>query len=235
MSHFHRIVILFLALLPAFALSHAQSAPFPLTKSTYWTYRGKVSWDAGSSKVETKTITWKMEVTDTIQREGVTAALVNGFVSDLAWYEPGKQPALSLLVETGSNIYVIESAQVPEARKRLRDPNDLLQKLVTADDLLLSFPLERGKKFCDAEVITRTDNMYCWIVEEEGPAILGSIQGAPAQPSARQFQITQRTYPDHQFLTFVPGIGITRYQYAHHGTPSEADVELVEFHPAPSR
>ena len=37
-----------------------------------------------------------------------------------------------------------------------------------------------------------------------------------------------RTNPEHEIVTFVPGVGITAYVYAHHGTVSEVNVRLVE-------
>ena len=32
-----------------------------------------------------------------------------------------------------------------------------------------------------------------------------------------------------EIVYFVPGIGITRYVFSHHGTVAEADVRLIEF------
>jgi hypothetical protein len=45
-----------------------------------------------------------------------------------------------------------------------------------------------------------------------------------------QYQLVYRTLPDHQIIEFAPNIGITRYTYVHHGTVSETDLKLIEFH-----
>jgi hypothetical protein len=39
--------------------------------------------------------------------------------------------------------------------------------------------------------------------------------------------------PDHHFLDIVPGLGITRYLYGHHGTVAESEVKLISVRPAP--
>jgi len=52
----------------------------------------------------------------------------------------------------------------------------------------------------------------CWSVEEK---------------LSRGWLLTYRTNPDHQLITFVPGVGITRYQYEHHGTVARVDAELT--------
>lgn len=52
------------------------------------------------------------------------------------------------------------------------------------------------------------------------------ILGKTRQPYA----ITVRTLPDHTITEFVEGIGITRSQYVHHGSPCEVDLKLVAMH-----
>ena len=43
--------------------------------------------------------------------------------------------------------------------------------------------------------------------------------------------IYQGTMPDSSSFGFIPGVGISGYAYRHHGTISEVDVHLIEFHP----
>jgi len=44
------------------------------------------------------------------------------------------------------------------------------------------------------------------------------------------YTLVYRTNPDHTILGFVPGVGIVRYAYSHHGTTAEADAWLVGYH-----
>ena len=43
----------------------------------------------------------------------------------------------------------------------------------------------------------------------------------------RQYRVAYRTIPGHVLIYFVPGLGITRYVYDHHGTPASTDVRLI--------
>jgi hypothetical protein len=218
---------------PGFAASGP--AVFPLETGNYWVYRGTAIWTLDNSdKTKSGHVEWKMEVIDALDRGGVHAALVEGFPFDLAWYEPGKKPERYLIVAVDEDlIYVLQGTEVAPAWKRLRDENDLLQDLVREDELVLSFPLHSRKRFCDVEFITRDDGDYCWTVENEAAARLAGIRGVTGR-NRRQYDIAFRTNPDHQIVTFVPGVGITRYQYTHHGTVAQTDVKLVEFHAAGS-
>jgi hypothetical protein len=72
--------------------------------------------------------------------------------------------------------------------------------------------------------------MYCWNVLEKEQVEL-DVRGIDVERTMTEFMIAQYTLPDHTIFSFIPGIGITRYQYVHHGTDSEVDVHLVEFHP----
>ncbi len=68
---------------------------FPLAKGTYWIYRGPVE-SGGSNGSISKTISWKMEVTDVIARQDIKAAVVKGFPDDLWWYTENTQPRDSI-------------------------------------------------------------------------------------------------------------------------------------------
>ena len=76
--------------------------------------------------------------------------------------------------------------------------------------------------------IKRDDNMYCWAAEKV-KLHLNGVKGVSPQKEFTGFELAMRALTDHQFVTFVPGIGITAYIYGHHGTVSEGDVKLVEF------
>lgn len=109
------------------------------------------------------------------------------------------------------------------------DEDDLLRDLVDDRSLFLDIPLVAGKKYCDAFSIARPDAVYCWRVGK-GEQIEPSVKGINSSSTLTEYTISQFTLPDNSMFRFVPGVGITQYKYAHHGTVSEVDVRLVEYH-----
>lgn len=77
---------------------------FPPSKGSYWIYQGVTKWTKpNSNEVIERTLKWKMEVIETINREQVTAAIVKGFPEDLAWYEEGKERGDYLIIQVGKD------------------------------------------------------------------------------------------------------------------------------------
>jgi hypothetical protein len=74
------------------------------------------------------------------------------------------------------------------------------------------------------------DGRYAWCVDDRSTVSLAGIKGVPQERRSTAYALAYRTNPDHQIATYVPGIGLVSYVYSHHGTVSEVDVRLVEFH-----
>ena len=75
----------------------------------------------------------------------------------------------------------------------------------------------------------RPDKWYQWHVEAARCVQIAGIPAVDAKRRRREYRIGFRTCPAHEIVHFVPGIGITRYVFSHHGTVAEADVRLIEF------
>ena len=206
---------------------------FPLAIGTYWIYEGTVAWTVETT-VNEKTIQWKMEVVDVVPAvhdNGVVAYVMKGHPGDLAWYEEGKQPSDYLIIQSGqSRFYEARIDVLP----RLSDEDDDLYGLVEEDQLFLDIPLVPRKKFCEAEFITLYNGGYCWIVGEGKRIEPGDIKGIDTFEELTEYGIWKGTRPDHVGFGFIPRVGISRFFYNHHGTISQADVRLVEFHPGSS-
>jgi hypothetical protein len=201
---------------------------FPLKKGAYWIYEGSVMWQQGDeAEVMDEHLTWKMEVVDTIQREQVKGYLIKGHPRDLAWYEPDKERGTYVVVQVGSKYY--ESRE--KTWERLKDENDLLIDLVDEGQIFLDLPLWSGKFFGETAQLTRPGISYRWFVSEEQSVYLTDIKGVPSLEQRLQYTLAFRTLPDHIIIEFVPGIGITHYEYGHHGTVSNVNVRLVEYYP----
>ncbi len=205
--------------------------PFPLAKGAYWVYSGPTKWTPeGSDQVQEKALTWRMEITDVIQRDGVVGALVKGHPMDLSFYEEDRVPGDYLIVGVADQkYYLLSGDRVQEALKQLKDPEDPLTDLVRDTELFLELPMVQGTIFGETFQITRTDHLYYWIVTDEQKADLSKVEGIPASSQMTEYELTFTTLSDNQTVGFVPGVGITRYAYRHNGTVSEFDLRLIEF------
>ena len=235
------IVLLIFCSMSAVGRTQSETAPapfFPLKQGTYWIYQGDVRWTpSGSQEVNFAKLTWKMEIVEVFRRETITAARLKGHPEDLVWYEgEGAQPGDYVIVQVGPRYYLVEGERAQEVWGRVKDETDVLVDLVHDDELFLEEPLALHETFGPADQIARTDFSYFWYVEQAEPTDLSGIKGfsqivgTSSQPLAMRYRLVYRTRPDHTFVDVVPGVGITRFIYGHHGTVAETDVKLVEFH-----
>lgn len=203
-----------------------QTSPdfFPMSKGTYWIYSGKVKWTLdNSNRTAEKQIQWKMEVIDSWRSGEIEAALLKGHPADLAWYEPNQGPGEYLLARRGTTFFF-----TPERAKEVFEALRRGRWDVTQDEIFFKVPLAVGKRFCEPDEVQRTDGHYCWIVDSKKEAVL-NIAGVPPRP-VPQYLLAYFTNPDHELDFIVPGVGITRWVYDHHGTVADVDVRLIEFH-----
>jgi len=197
----------------------------PLQKGAHWVYEGTVKWTvAGSDQVNSRRLRWKMEVVDTATRGGYTLALIKGGPWDLAWYEPDVKPAEYLIVVRDRTTYLLKE----RARDLFGDVGTALDERDLADNIWFRTPIQKADKYCAPDQPAREDSMYCWFAEDTKTVRLQHVIGVKdgAYPATL---LAFRTNPDHEFVELVPGIGITHWEYAHHGTVAEADLHLVEF------
>ena len=205
---------------------------FPLKKGSYWVYQGQTKWTSpGTSAVLEKTMTWKMLVEDVFRRGDCTVAVVNGHPQDLAWYEDGKSPGQYLIVQVNGKYYLIEGDErIHEVLARVQDQNDKLADLGYDWELFLEKPLAKYQSYGEESQLARDDRFYSWFVEDESTAELSQVKGQfPLGEIYKKYHLALRTLPDHIFFDFVPGIGITHYSYAHHGTVASTDLQLIEY------
>ena len=224
----------------------ADPAPvyFPLEKGNYWIYRGETKWveqaqPPGKNIVRTAVLTWKMEVIETGEGNGVFAALLKGYPGDLGWYEAGKQRGDWLIVRTSAGtFYLLEGKQARKTWDELRTDAGALKNATKDAEPILETPLAQGKTFGgdpDMRPELKAQGRYCWFVAGDRNFNPKRFSKAPVIRPARDFTLLYRTNPDTTTLDFVPGIGIVGYQYVHHGTTAETDLGLIEFGTAATR
>lgn len=197
---------------------------FPLGWGAEWVYQGEVKWE-GCGGVCQRTLTWKMDVLNVVQRGEVAAYAMHGHPSDLAFYSEGKFPSVYTIVRWENRYY---RASV-EDFQRLRDGLELPTDRLYAEAVFLEAPLFAGQRFGEVTPACQ-EGMYCWVVSAEPQPFSPSVAGLPANIVFQEYTLTFATLPDHVILQFAPGLGITRYVYSHHGSVAEVDVHLIEYH-----
>jgi hypothetical protein len=222
-------------LLAFFIVTHSYAADdyiaslYPLEKGSYWIYKGNIKWtpEGVDQKVRSQFITWKMTVHEIVESADCRIAVVSGFPGDLAWYDEGTKPKYSLIVLKDKCVHrhSFESQQdaLAAARKIAAGDKDSLNAL----NCMIEFPLVKGKKY-DLTDESRQDNMYAWYVEQVDKVNI-KVKGYKSSKRKDRFKLIYRTLPDHIIMYFVPGLGITRYVYNHHGTAAFEDLRLVEY------
>lgn len=227
------------ALLPLFintpVLSASENAnaavsAIPMSAGNYWIYKGNVKYlKEGTQKEFSELITFKMEITDVIKRENITAAVLKGYPLDLSGFTglPAERGDYMLVLAGSGSYYLLSGESAANAMKKIKNENDSLYELVDESDMIADFPLAVGKVFGEAEQVTRIDGKYCWRVEECVDTDLSAVKGLGVK-TAREYQLFYSTNPDRQKAGFVPGVGITSYSYRHNGTTMEFDIKLSE-------
>jgi len=204
----------------------APSDPFPLHAGNYWIYKGQVKWTDTTTEpqgIAEATMTWKMEVVRTMNVGKYDVAVMKGHPSDLAWYEKDKPRSDYLIVRDGGTYYRVDGAAISDTAT--------LDSKLDFNSMFLKLPPPKGCIARDPE-IDREDTMYCWAANETKQIHLEGVSRVSPQTEFTAFELAMRSLPEHNIVSFAEGVGMTAYIYGHHGTVSEVDVKLIEFHAA---
>ena len=210
-----------LAAMVHLALAGQSKSIFPLDEGATWTYAGHAKWTVTNSNNQGEgDFRWKAEVVKTFSSPGIKVGIVKGFPFDLAWYDPEKKPAYAAVIEDSKGLFEADVETQADAEalaaKALRGQ--------VVGDQLLRFPIKVGDCLGDGSAAPEliADKMYCWFVRKR-------VEGR----NGKGWEIIQETAPDDLSFYLVPGVGITRLVYNHHGTVAKTDARLIEFHHSP--
>lgn len=215
--------------------AHDAAAPaefFPMKVGTYWVYEGTVSWhDPEKDAPATEKVSWRMTVDKVIHRDGLVATVVTGFPADLDWSGGTAEPKQWLILEDAKHqVHYVNLGPDFEFTKYEKGKQSF-DKFLVEDTLLFEWPLKKGAKFCNAEEQNRDDMMYCWYVAKEERRKLDTVKGVSAD-ERDVFELKYVSNPDDTSMELAPGIGLVSYQYHHHGSMADTELQLVEYHPA---
>jgi len=209
---------------------------FPFVKGRHWLYDGTVKF-VQNGQVREKAITgWKSETVDTVEGTGFRAALLKGHPCDLMWYQPDKPrgDVIVVLTSRGELHQVFGDKNAVEKFARIRSTGRLPEGLLTSDTLLGRVGMKEGDRFGDPEQ-TAIGPRYCWVVLSVADAEPSHpVRGLPPGRLFPTYTLAYRTNPDHQNLVFSAGLGITFYEYVHHGTKGDCEVHLAAIGPVKS-
>jgi hypothetical protein len=225
------VVALLLTLsVQAFSACSEDYNGYPLIRGNYWIYQGKGRWTEEDGKIVERICTVRMEVLEVIKRDSLTVAVVRGALGDYATEGPADLRD-HLIIRAGATAYFdVENDRVAAILKKVKDPKEnLLGLLRDNEEPILDLPLVLGKRYGDPTQMTREDPYYCWIVTKDEEVALRSVKGLRPPRKRKQFTLRYLTLPSEVLMDFVPGVGITRYRYRHHGSFAEADLKLIEF------
>lgn len=226
--------ILMVVVAASSALAQSVSLPrveFPLEKGVYWDYAGLVARGVpGVVSLQQRAVTWRMEITDVVKREyWITAAVLRGHPRDLISLEPDRAPGVYLLVKAHQKHYLLSGDRVQAVQGRLTDAKDPLEGLVREDELILESPLYLGQRFCETPMLTRTDGLRCWYIDEERTPSVTSIRGIPPGWDGPEYVLSYSSPESKEIVGFASGIGITSYDYSHEATRSYVQLKLTAF------
>jgi hypothetical protein len=189
-----------------------------LGKGASWDYTAKVSWTSvNPSQVKRAVIHWETRVIDAMDSPHGRIAIVSGFPDQLAWYEPATKPALDVVVATAKGLWVTPVKTLPEAETLVKGIAN--GDIVGSGRQYLEDPIKIGDCFA-ADDPRRTDGFYCWKVLRKISDKYGT-----------GWELIYQTLGDNMMIWYVPGIGIIRYSYEHHGTVATSSAQLDAYHP----
>jgi hypothetical protein len=210
--------------------THPPLDPFPGGVGSYWIYQGLVRSQGPGNKVAERKVRWRMSVERVLRRDDATAVVVKGFPGDLDWSEGDSEAKESVFAWTyDGRIYRFEwrTGNPEEQFANIHVP---IPELLDKADLMFQWPPVVGAQPGGGNCPERDDEMYCWILFGAPREVsLRGIRGVkPGSYTA--YSIAYRTNPDHEIIDLVPGVGVTAYEYSHHGTVSDVDVHLIELY-----
>lgn len=213
--------------IPASAEDRPDMGFFPFVKGRYWLYDGTVKFVKDGKSLEKKITGWKSEVVDTVEGKGFKAALLKGSPEDLAWYEEAKAPGdfMYLLIKDSEFIKVSDGS---ESFAKIKSAGQLPAGFSDQGEMIFKTSMKTGDRFGDPEQ-TKLGPRYCWVVSNILKQKLEpAVKGLRADQEFTTCLLTFITSPDRTQLNFTSGVGVTFYQYVHHGTAGDCEMRLVE-------
>lgn len=135
---------------------------------------------------------------------------MKGFPDALGWYDPEAKQRLSVLVFRPDGLWI-------EKEPECQDPEKLI---------LFAFASENpGDQFLRAK--PKVGNKIHWPADLNESRYFRLLESKIHYRGLEGWRVVLVTGPDDETMDFVPGVGVTYFEYNHHGTVASCKVELV--------
>lgn len=179
-------------------------------------------------KYNGKPVILKITESEMLKRGNLTFAFLKGFPVDILTGEDWEPSSWGLLVTGDQHYYKFNYPKTDSVKKAFLDKRNFLTGLFADSELFVEALHDTGQTFGEAGQLTREDGNYFWRVTDKNSFDASSIRELKSLGPFDRFTITYKTLADVIMIDIVPGIGMVRYRYSHHGTPGELDLKLTE-------
>jgi|SRR5271169_1639611 len=240
---FPAIIVLFSFLLAATARGSAQSTDgFPLEKGTYWIYECVTTRKGVNSPPVQKSLSWRMEILETVRQRDLIVALVKGHLDDLPGPNEPKRRDYLVVAVRNNTFYLIAPPNSRDLLSHLKQTQTDWAPLVQGQAQLFlelppipgsGFPIEQGTQENDGPHRPGFDS---WLVQDQTRLTLDGVKANVPLGGVEQYSLVYGLNKSEKKVGFVPGVGITEYDY--HGyagvPPAHAEwggrCKLMQYH-----
>lgn len=202
---------------------------FPLATGAVWRYEGTATVPTvGVYEMVNVPVRVEMRVIEVRRWGAAELLLMEGSPDDAAWSLEGATSETGLAVTASrygllcvaNKIFRVEDDDCEEVTLALSRGGYVDEAFLAGGGPQFEFPLYAGARFGPYPQLPREDGWYSW-----------RCSGAEVRGGRTEYELVYDTGPDETRVTFVRGVGVVRYEYAHRGTPQRILLELTEYLP----
>jgi len=182
-------------------------------------------------------MSWTVRVLKILHRETFNAAIIEGWPSDLCFYNENAKRSTNLFVEIfakGLYQFSLDDFGGNDEWSRLvnlpgDEPPDVggYEYATEESNRIILVPhLTVGMEFGGDR--DSRNGMWCWKVVGLETLDLPDVAGLSHPLQRARFALSNWDNTGHEEADFVPGLGFTRYFYHHNGSTSDVEMQLVK-------
>jgi hypothetical protein len=204
------IGVLFSFVLAAAAQGAAQlSDGFPLERGTYWVYDCRTTRKDFNSLPVQKSLSWKMEILETMRQNDLVIALLRGHLDHLPGASEPKRGDYPIVAVRNSEYYLVAPPQSQDLLQGLKKTQTDWASLVHGKGPLITgrgLPTEQAAEENSAPHRPGFDS---WFVQNARRLKLKGLKTNVSLGSVEQYSLVYGLNKSEKKVDFVPGVGIT--------------------------
>ena len=227
------------------AAAQASAQPsdgFPLQQGTFWIYECGTSRKEFHSPPVQQSLSWKMEILESLRQHDLVIALLRGHPDDLPGAREPQAGYYLIVAVRNTEFYLVAPPRSQELFQRLKQTQPPWAPLVQGQGrLFLELPLIPGRGFpteeaADAKSGPHRPGFDSWLVLKRMRLRVQGLKSNVPLDSAEQYSLSYGLNKSEKKVDFVPGVGITEYDYHGYSGVPPAHTEwkglckLIQFH-----